>query len=497
MTRIQLLLYNIYRNMLCLEFLVLILFSIILVLLTLFILCKCGFFKRKNISKILPFRLSIKPPYREEQVLETFWKIHRTILETLDFKELTGKIVNLILQELGYLKLDIKAIVFTLVDREKGIVKRVSVSPTEEVRQILSVSPERFEEIEIPINAKENLLVKVIETQKASLTHDLSDVFVPVGKRETWRNVQKDVGIKSSLVFPLLARGKSIGAMIFSVGNKEEEITPYEKEVIKGFVNTVAMAVENVNLNERLTQTIKELKDTNIKLEDLDKRKDEFLSVAAHELRAPMTAIKGYLSMILEGDAGKVPAKIREFLDDAVSGNDRLIRLVNNMLNVSRIEEGRLTYEMGVVSLAKVADDVYDDFIAEAEEKGLSISLKSPPDIKDRVYVDKDRIHEVIGNLISNAVKYTDKGSVTVRLSNPTEESIRFEVVDTGSGISEKDKGELFKKFSRAETSAGKAIGSGLGLYISKLLVEKFGGKIGLESKLGKGSTFWFEIPIK
>jgi len=422
------------------------------------------------------------------KILTSLWKVNKAILQTLNFEELTEEVVNVVLKELNYLQIGYRVSVLTLIDKEAGIVRRISFSPTPEAFRMLKKANIRFHDIKIPLTAKENLLVKAIENQQIYITHDLADVLLPEKSREVWEKVQEVAGIKTSLVFPLIIHGESIGAMIFSLSKSEKEITDNEKGILGGFTDAVAVALENANLYRRL-------KKANKKLKELDKRKDEFLSVAAHELRAPMTAIKGYLSMILEGDAGQVSQKIREFLDDAVSGNDRLIRLVNNMLNVSRIEEGRLTYEMGVVCLAKVADDVYDDFIAEAEEKGLSISLKSPSDIKDRVYVDKDRIHEVIGNLISNAVKYTDKGSVTVRLSNPTPQTIRLEVIDTGSGISEKDQGELFKKFSRAETSAGKAIGSGLGLYISKLLVEKFGGKIGFDSQLGKGSTFWFELP--
>ncbi len=240
----------------------------------------------------------------------------------------------------------------------------------------------------------------------------------------------------------------------------------------------------------------KRLQELTKKLKDMDKQKDEFINMAAHELRAPMTAIKGYISMVVGGDAGKITDKARSFLGDANTINERVIRLINNMLNVSRIEEGRMVYQMEVENLSQVVRAVFSGFRAEAEKRGLKFSLIIPREIKDKVEVDPDRIHEVLANFLSNAVKYTDKGSVEVRLSQPNGSTVRLEVIDTGPGISKEEQTKLFKKFSRAESSIGKTTGTGLGLYICKLLVEKFKGEIGLESEVGKGSIFWFELPL-
>ena len=154
-------------------------------------------------------------------------------------------------------------------------------------------------------------------------------------------------------------------------------------------------------------------------------------------------------------------------------------------------------YEMGVLGLKEVVKTVYDELKLEAENKGLEINLDFNKNINDRVYVDKDRIFEVVYNLINNAIKYTDKGSVNIKLRQKNKKIIVFEVTDTGLGIAKKDQGKLFNKFIRAESGTRKIIGTGLGLYISKLLVEKFKGTIGFESKLNKGSRFWFELPIK
>lgn len=239
-----------------------------------------------------------------------------------------------------------------------------------------------------------------------------------------------------------------------------------------------------------------ELEELAAKLKELDRQKDEFISMAAHELRAPMTAIKGYVTMVMEGDTGDIPEKARRFLADANAINERLIRLVNNMLNVSRIEEGKMLYQIEDEHLSRPVRTVFSQFTPEAERKGLIYTLDISAGIKDKVHVDPDRIQEVIGNLLSNAVKYTEKGYVKVRVIQPGKRTVRFEVADSGPGISEEEQKNLFQKFHRVETNVGKTTGTGLGLYISKLLVDKFNGKMGVSSKVGKGSKFWFELSL-
>jgi signal transduction histidine kinase len=261
----------------------------------------------------------------------------------------------------------------------------------------------------------------------------------------------------------------------------------------------VALLIFGVLLIRSVIREVKhreKLQELTAKLKELDKQKDEFISVAAHELRSPLTAIKGYISMVVEGDGGKIEDKARSYLSDANAVNDRLIRLVNNMLNVSRIEEGRLVYQMEVVNLIKATQEIFNSFIFEAERKDLKFNLDVSHGVKDKVQVDPDRVREIIGNYVSNAIKFTDEGSVDIRITNPTSKVVRVEVIDTGPGITKEEQQKLFRKFSRASSTEGKTMGTGLGLYISKLLTEKFNGKVGLESEFGKGSNFWFELPL-
>lgn len=296
--------------------------------------------------------------------------------------------------------------------------------------------------------------------------------------------------IVSTFLTVFLASFLLLDALLFSSNTTQAVIkgsvfllyVPFGYLLVKSVLNEVKQREQLQILNKRL--------------EDLDKQKDEFVSMAAHELRSPLTAIKGYVSMIIEGDTGDIPEKARQFLADAMAVTDRLVRLVNNMLDVSRIEEGRIVYQMEETSLIKAIQEAYYSFRVEAERKKLAFKLDIPNGTEDNVKVDPDRVQEVIGNFVSNAIKFTEKGSVDIVMSNPTPETVRVEVKDTGPGITKQEQEKLFQKFYRAETTSGKTFGTGLGLYITKLLIEKFGGKIGLVSEIDKGSNFWFELPV-
>lgn len=262
------------------------------------------------------------------------------------------------------------------------------------------------------------------------------------------------------------------------------------------FITMVVFGVLLVRSVKSEVEQRRKLEELTKKLKELDEQKDTFISMAAHELRAPMTAIKGFISMVMEGDTGDIPEKARGYLAEASAINDRLVRLVNNMLNVTRIEEGRMMYQMEEENLSNVARIVFSQFRSEAERKDLKYELEIPKSLRDKVLVDPDKLHEVVTNLLSNAVKYTDTGFVKLKLSQADEKTVRCEVVDTGPGISKEEQVGLFSKFYRAESTVGKTTGTGLGLYICKLLIERFDGKIGVDSVVGKGSTFWFELPL-
>lgn len=277
-------------------------------------------------------------------------------------------------------------------------------------------------------------------------------------------------------------------------------ITPNSNFLYIDLVELIILLILGVFLIRSVISEVaqkRKLEELTRKLKELDERKDEFLSIVAHELRAPLTAVKGYVSMILDGDTGGVSDETRDFLFDVTNSNDRMIRLVGNMLDMSRIEENRIVYQISNTHLREILEDVQKEFSFEAKRSELELKLEIPDGLHDFVRVDKDRLHEVISNLISNALKYTEEGSVTIRALNPqNSQTIRVEVTDTGRGIPKDEQKNLFQKFYRGESEKEKSTGTGLGLYVSKLLIESFKGEIGVVSSEGQGSTFWFELPL-
>ena len=226
---------------------------------------------------------------------------------------------------------------------------------------------------------------------------------------------------------------------------------------------------------------------------ELEQMKQELISISTHELKAPITAIKGYLDMILTGDTGGVEGETKETLEEMVAINQRLTDLVDDLLNVSRIEQGRMTIRPEEVDLSSLITQAIREYQHQAEEKNLKLEFldKSIPQVK----ADPARVRQVLNNLVSNAVKYTKQGSIEVSVSAKDKEVI-CQVKDTGLGIGESDQKKLFEKFYRVKTPETIQItGTGLGLWIARKLLEMMGGKIWLESAEGKGSTFSFSLP--
>ncbi len=252
-----------------------------------------------------------------------------------------------------------------------------------------------------------------------------------------------------------------------------------------------------VKLKKEVDDATEELQVANVHLKQLDQSKSEFLSIAAHQLRTPLTGIKGYVSMFLEGDFGLLTPEQREQLEMMYRSSDRLTRLIDVFLNVSRIETGRLELTKSAVKLEEVMDEVVGDLQNQAKEKKLEVTVQKPDAPLPTMSLDRDKIHDVMMNLVDNSIKYTDTGWVNVRLSR-SKSLATFEVRDSGIGIDPSEIDRLFQKFTRAEAVTRiHTGGSGLGLFIAKKIVEAHGGRIWAESEgEGKGSMFTFTLPI-
>jgi PAS domain S-box-containing protein len=233
----------------------------------------------------------------------------------------------------------------------------------------------------------------------------------------------------------------------------------------------------------------------NERLRELDSLKDEFVSLVSHELRTPLTSIRGYLELVLDGAAGSLTDEQNRFLRVVERNADRLLGLVGDLLFVAQVDAGRLPVEFDDLDLALVAAECVDGVRPAAEAKGLELIVDAPP-LAARG--DRGRLDQLLGNLVSNAVKFTpDGGRVTVRVSAEAENAL-IEVSDTGIGVPEAELGELFTRFFRSSTATESAIpGTGLGLVIAKAIAEAHGGQIAVESWEGVGTTFKVTLPLE
>lgn len=423
------------------------------------------------------------------KTLSLLRKIDQIILGALtDTKEIAQQVANLVATEA-----ELKEITIYLYHTEKQILEKLAVSHTPSIKQEENKIHHSLHPDEIPMNDSVNILVRSIVNADRQITHDFFDLVVPYISREESLKIQQDVGIKSTLVYPLIVRDEVIGSMSVSIGEDEGALSPFKKDLIERLVGVVGIAIDSALLYQHIQEANKRLK-------QLDKLKDEFVSLASHELRTPMTVIKSYLWSLLAGKKGEVPADQRVYLERAYSSVERLIAMVNDMLNVSRIESGRLTIDIQPTDLLEVTTSTIQEMQPRAQDGNITLAVASTEENLPHVLADDDKIKQVLINLIGNSLKFTPEGGkITINLKRQ-DDMVLVSVIDTGKGIKQEDISKLFQKFHMVGDNFRTKLttqGTGLGLYLSKAIIERQGGKIWTESEgEGKGSTFSFTLPI-
>ena len=298
---------------------------------------------------------------------------------------------------------------------------------------------------------------------------------------------QKVGGYRALLGVPLMREGTAIG--VLNIGRSAPRpFTAQQIELAETFADQAVIAIENVRLFD-------EIQDKSRQLEEASQHKSQFLANMSHELRTPLNAILGYTELMADGAYGEPSEKMLGILKRLEANGKHLLGLINDVLDLSKIEAGQLVLELSDYCVQDIAQTVRSTLEPLAADKKLAFKLELAPELPPG-HGDGRRLTQVLINLVGNAIKFTDAGEVAIK-AEANDGSFHVSVCDTGPGISAADQAKLFQEFQQADNAITKKKGgTGLGLAISKRIIEMHGGKIWVESKPGQGSTFTFTLPV-
>ncbi len=413
---------------------------------------------------------SLESPNTKEELLartrelSALLTIAETATQSLDTEKILKDTLDKSLEILGF---DLAFI--RILDPETGnLIVRIArglYSP-EFLNSIVRIDP-----------ARRNVANIVFETREAYISPDIR-------KDPRFKNrTMVQAGLISAVWVPVMSKQRVIGVLV--VGSKRlHKFSKKQIHLIMAFGSQLGVALEHAQLYERLRE--------------LDQMKSDFVSNVSHEFRTPLTAIKASVDNMLDGLTGPLNEKQIRYLTRVKSNTDRLARLINDLLDLSRIEAGRIDLKPTYLALVPLAKEVTESLSTVAREKLISLEVASQ-DSSVTAWADRDKVAQVLMNLIGNAVRFTPAGGkVTVAVESNGDEWVQISVADTGPGIPPEEANKIFDKFYQVDqVDKQKTKGTGLGLAISKGLVEMHGGKIWVESETGKGSNFSFTLPRK
>ncbi len=432
------------------------------------------------------------------QDLKSLLDISEIAASSLEARSITQKIVDGIpekFRHLGYL-----GAILTMYDSKTDRVSTYCITESELVqKKVNKILDKPFKNYSSLASASKTLTVKAIKTGKMQLGDKAGDFVSPPVNINIAKLIQRAVGIKACAALPIFVRGEVIGACIFVTNKSLKEISSRDTELMIAIVNHIGVSIDNAILFDKTVKQVKELEHAKEKLEQTLAMKGEFVHIVSHQLRTPLTVVRGLISMWYDGDFDKLPEdKQKDFRERIKISAEKLNNITNQMLKAMEFE-GSVKLNIAQVDLLKVIKSAIDLLKPNFDKKKLYLKLENKTRKKE-IFIEADAnyIPHIFNNLIDNAEKYTFKGGVTVTLGSRGN-YVCVKIQDTGVGITKENQERLFKKFSRGVNALkDNPSGSGLGLFIAKQIVSEHRGKIVFDSAgENKGTLFTVTLPIK
>ncbi|MBA5863923.1 MAG: GAF domain-containing protein [Nitrospira sp. CR1.1] len=424
--------------------------------------------------------------------LTTLNQSSAAITSTLDLDRLLSTVLQLLSENLGFARM-----VLFLWDSERGIAT---------VGQMLGMPPEAEEaarRLVIPVHEDGGFAAEILLHGKPVLVPNIDTVADRISPAVLpWL---RQVGLSSFVAAPLRSQQRILGYLGADRG--AQPCTQEDLDLLVTIASHVAVAVDNAraytklatlteHLERRVQERTHELQTVNERLQDHDQRRSKFVSVASHELRTPMTSIKGFVENMLDGLTGPLSERQEHYLQRVKHNVDRLTRIINQLLDWSRLDVGRIDIKPEPLSIDAFVRDVVESFQTLAAEKSITLDVL-PCEQPLTVYADRDKLEQILWNLVGNAIKFTGHaGRVSVRCNAHDAHFAQITVADTGCGIAPDELALVFNEFSKVESAMPASQGAQLGLFITKSLVALHGGQMWVESQLGAGTQFSFTLPL-
>ncbi|MBN1587000.1 MAG: GAF domain-containing sensor histidine kinase [Candidatus Omnitrophica bacterium] len=418
--------------------------------------------------------------------LATLHEVGTFMSRTFDVEKLFDHITEPLIAQLGF---------------DRGVILlKPEEGPNYECKRVLGYTDEELK-----------TLLKILQSEEFSqVIPGLKQPFLCENpkKAEAWKQaLASALGCTKYLSVPVKVQEETVGAVLLGNESVMAQITAGDLETISVLASQIAGGIENSrlyseiwkshrDLERRVQQRTQELAQANEKLININRMKSDFVSAVSHELRTPLTSIKGYASILISGRMGNVDEKVKERLQKIDKHSNSLVRMINDMLDISRIESGKVEMALNPTNLLDIIHEAADIVRPQVRETNLELEV-STPDSLPEILADSQQMERVFMNLLSNAIKYTpSKGYVRIT-AKEKEDCVQVAISDTGVGISAEELPRVFQEFYKASNEIVNPTqqSTGLGLSLVKHIVDAHGGEIWVESELGKGTAFHFTIP--